>query len=235
MTSTRRAKASSSSLLIWGSLLLVASLWLQACGAVNAEAVESEIVVMAEPSSPPKIASPDFILLDTGPTPRVIKFSDVLWERQAIALAFQIPETRRPIFALKNIYFTLLTADVNPYYRGLDMSICHDDPTSPRNRPTPDPTRCIQSLRTKVPIYQSPVYFTWRFFGRQSLLPPGKVFWLILESEAVRIGEGVKWVDTENGTDYFGTAFRNDKGWWIGEGNAARGVATLKVTAEMLD
>lgn len=174
-------------------------------------------------------------VLDTGLPPTNSTLGEVVKGDQSIALAFRLEQSLQKLSAsngamkFHSLEAALMTKHVLPGSMLL-WQICPET-TKPNNQGVPNTTSCIASEFLPVPSQSAIRSFVWSTWKPANVveISANQTYWVVLNSDAKRDENALIWIDSDKGSDPWGTAFSNENNKWIRDRDGSLSVPSIRI------
>ncbi|KAJ2964805.1 hypothetical protein NQZ79_g362 [Umbelopsis isabellina] len=174
-------------------------------------------------------------ILDTGLPPTNSTLGEVVKGDQSIALAFRLENSLQNLDAssgsmkFHSLVAALMTKHVLPGSILL-WQIC-PEATESNDQGVPDTTSCIASEFLPVPPQSAILSFVWSTWKPANVveISANRTYWVVLSSDAKRDEDALIWIDSDKGSDPWGTAFSNEESKWIRDRDGSLSVPSIRI------
>ncbi|KAG2183274.1 hypothetical protein INT43_006278 [Umbelopsis isabellina] len=174
-------------------------------------------------------------VLDTGLPPTNSTLGEVVKGDQSIALAFRLEKSSQHFGASNDpikfhfLRAALMTKHVLPG-SVLLWQICPET-TKPNEQGVPNTTSCIASDFFPVPPQSATRSFVWATWKPANVveIKANQTYWVVLSSDAKRDEDALIWIDSDKGSDPWGTAFSNEDNKWIRDRDGSLSVPSIRI------
>jgi hypothetical protein len=101
----------------------------------------------------------------------------------------------------------------------------------PNKQGVPDTTACIASEFLPVPPQSTTRSFVWSTWKPVDAveITVNRTYWAVLSSDAKRDEDALIWIDSDKGSDPWGTAFSNENNEWIRDSDGSLSVPSIRI------
>jgi hypothetical protein len=175
------------------------------------------------------------IALDTGAPSANSTLGEVININQSIALAFLAYEQKYDSDEeIQTLYFDSLQAALMTRHSApgsiMLWQICPETRKA-NGEMIPNTAACIMSEFVPIPPPTKGETFTW-FTWKPSQpvqVDHNGIYWVVVSSDATTDDRSLVWIDSDKGTDPWGTAFSDGNGKWTRDRDGSLSVPSLRV------
>jgi hypothetical protein len=173
-------------------------------------------------------------VLDTDAPPANSTLGEVINIKQSIALAFRVQGRKDSTSADEQLYFdsleaALMTKHTTPGSLML-WQICLENEQS-KGHKVPDMSACIFSEFLPIPQQSEKETFLWSTWMPSEVVKVSTdiIYWVALSSDATQDERSLVWIDSDKGSDPWGTAFSDGNDNWVRDRDGSLSVPSIRV------
>jgi hypothetical protein len=174
------------------------------------------------------------IVLDTGIPPANSTLGEVVNINQSIALAFRATALKDCSLDDEQLVFDSLEAALMTKHTApgslMLWQICPENKQRKGQR-VPDISACVYSEFLPIPSQPDKDSFVWSTWTPSEVVKVSRstIYWAILSSDATQDESSLIWIDSDKGTDPWGTAFSDGNDNWVRDRDGSISVPSVRV------